>query len=246
LLSVKFNPVEADLVATSATDRNIVIYDLRANTPVKKLTMKMRTNTLCWNPMEAFNFSTANEDHNCYTFDMRKLESAMNVHQDHVSAVLDIDYSPTGLEFVSGSYDRTIRIFPVDKGRSREVYHTKRMQRIFTVRFTGDAKYVLSGSDDTNIRIWKANASQPVKTLLPREKQKLEYSQKLKERFGHLPQIQRIERHRHLPKAIYNAKKLKVVMKKSQNRKEQNRQAHSAQMQNPPKERKHHIVTTES
>ena len=30
--------------------------------------------------------------------------------------------------------------------------------------------------------------------LLPREKQKLEYSQKLKDRYGHLPQIKRIER----------------------------------------------------
>ena len=37
--------------------------------------------------MEAFNFTTASEDSNCYTFDMRKLEKALNVHQDHVSAV---------------------------------------------------------------------------------------------------------------------------------------------------------------
>ena len=37
--------------------------------------------------MEAFNFSVANEDHNCYTFDMRRLDTAMKVHTDHVSAV---------------------------------------------------------------------------------------------------------------------------------------------------------------
>lgn len=34
------------------------------------------------------------------------------------------------------------------------------MQRIFAVKFSGDSKYVLTGSDDTNIRIWKANASE--------------------------------------------------------------------------------------
>ena len=34
-------------------------------------------------------------------------------------AVLDVDYSPTGREFVSGSFDKSIRIFPVDKPRSR-------------------------------------------------------------------------------------------------------------------------------
>ncbi|KAJ8577873.1 hypothetical protein ON010_g1333 [Phytophthora cinnamomi] len=33
------------------------------------------------------------------------------------------------------------------------------MQRIFSVKFSADANFVLSGSDDTNIRIWKAEAS---------------------------------------------------------------------------------------
>jgi len=31
----------------------------------------------------------ANEDHNCYTFDMRKLDRALNVLKDHVSAVYE-------------------------------------------------------------------------------------------------------------------------------------------------------------
>jgi WD repeat and SOF domain-containing protein 1 len=40
---------------------------------------------------------------------------------------MDLDYSPTGKEFVTGSYDKTIRIFPIDSGRSRETYHGKRL-----------------------------------------------------------------------------------------------------------------------
>ncbi len=43
---------------------------------------------------------------------------------------MDVAYSPTGKEFVSGSYDRTIRIFDARQTKSREVYHTKRMQRL--------------------------------------------------------------------------------------------------------------------
>ena len=42
---------------------------------------------------------------------------------------MDVDYSPTGREVVAGSYDRSVRIFAYNGGRSREVYHTKRMQR---------------------------------------------------------------------------------------------------------------------
>ena len=79
--------------------------------------------------MEAFNFAAANEDHNVYIFDMRKLDRALNVLKGHVAAVMDVDYSPTGEELVTASYDRTVRIFRAREGHSRDVYHTKRMQR---------------------------------------------------------------------------------------------------------------------
>lgn len=75
--------------------------------------------------------------------------------QDFVSAVMDIDYSPTGREFVAAGYDRSVRIFAHNGGHSRDVYHTKRMQRVMAVRFSGDAAYIFSGSDDMNLRVWK-------------------------------------------------------------------------------------------
>lgn len=165
ILSVKYNPAEDYLVASTGTDRTIGLYDTRMHQQLRKVVLSMRSNALAWNPMEPFNFTVANEDHNLYTFDMRKLASALMVHKDHVSAVMDVAYSPTGREFVSGSYDRTIRLFGTRHAKSREIYHTKRMQRVFSVAFTADAKFVLSGSDDTNIRMWKAQASKSLSTV---------------------------------------------------------------------------------
>ncbi|XP_060679329.1 DDB1- and CUL4-associated factor 13 isoform X2 [Hemiscyllium ocellatum] len=158
--SIKFNPIETYLLASCASDRNIALYDMRQATPLKKVVMDLRTNAICWNPMEAFIFTGANEDYNLYTFDMRYLDSPLTVHMDHVSAVLDVDYSPTGKEFVSASFDKSIRIFPTNKGHSREVYHTKRMQHVMCVKWSADNKYILCGSDEMNIRLWKANASE--------------------------------------------------------------------------------------
>lgn len=43
---------------------------------------------------------------------------------------------------------------------SREVYHTKRMQHVMCVKWSADSKYILCGSDEMNIRLWKANASE--------------------------------------------------------------------------------------
>lgn len=54
--------------------------------------VQMKSNCLAWNPMEAYNFTIANEDHNLYTFDTRKMAMARNVHMDHVSAVYALPY----------------------------------------------------------------------------------------------------------------------------------------------------------
>lgn len=44
--------------------------------------------------------------------------------------------------------------------RYREIYHTKRMQRVRVVQWSLDNKYIISGSDEMNIRVWKARASE--------------------------------------------------------------------------------------
>jgi hypothetical protein len=76
-----------------------------------------------------------------------------------------------------------VRVFGHQAGHSREVYHTKRMQRVFCVKFSGDAGYVLSGSDDMNVRIWKAHAAEQLGTMLPREKRKHAYKRALVDRY---------------------------------------------------------------
>ncbi|XP_019628611.1 PREDICTED: DDB1- and CUL4-associated factor 13-like [Branchiostoma belcheri] len=224
---VRFNPIEKHYLASCAADRSIILYDTRGSSPLRKVILNMRSNVLAWNPMEAFVFTVANEDHNLYSFDIRRLTSPFNIHMDHVNAVLDLDYSPTGREFVSGSFDKTIRIFPLEKGRSREVYHTKRMQRVFCIKWSLDNKYILSGSDETNVRIWKAKAAEKIGKLTPREESALTYSDKLKEKFQHHPQVRRIARHRHVPKEVYHLTRQTRIMKDSRRRKEENRIRHS-------------------
>jgi DDB1- and CUL4-associated factor 13 len=241
--NVKFSPIEYSLLASCAADRSIILYDIRQSVPMRKVILKMSSNAICWNPLEAMLFTVANEDHNLYTFDMRKLDQPLQVHMDHCGAVMSLDYAPTGKEFVSASYDKTIRIFQTQQGRSREVYHTKRMQRVMAVKWSLDNKYIVSGSDEMNLRLWKAKASEKLGLLRPREKEQQDYNDKLKEKFKFFPEIKRIKRHRHLPKAIYNAHKEKRIMKSSKQRKEANKRAHSKPGTVPyVPEKKKHVV----
>lgn len=241
--AVKFSPVEQYLLASCAADRAVMLFDMRQSVPLRKVILEMSSNAICWNPLEAMYFTVANEDHNLYTFDMRKLDEPVQVHMDHVGAVMSLDYSPTGKEFVSASYDKTIRIFQTNQGHSREVYHTKRMQRVMAIKWSSDDKYIVSASDEMNIRLWKAQASEKIALMRPREKEQVDYGAKLKEKFKHFPEIKRIKRHRHLPKSVYNAQKEKLVMKRSRKRKEANRRAHSKPGQVPyVSEKKKHVV----
>lgn len=243
---VAFNQVEQNLLASCASDRSIILYDCRENSPLRKVVLQLRSNALAWNPMEAFIFTVANEDYNLYTFDTRKLKQPINIHMDHVSAVVDVDYSPTGRELVSGSYDKTVRIFQVMQGHSRDVYHTKRMQRLTQVKWTLDNKYILSGSDEMNIRVWKAKASEKLGVLTPRERTALDYADALKAKFASHPQVKRIARHRHVPKHVYNAQAEHRTIKQRNKRKEANRRAHSKPGQIPyVPERKKHVVKEE-
>ena len=77
--TISFNPVETSILASAATDRSIVLYDLRTSSPLAKTVLSLSTNSIAWNPMEAFNFACANEDHNIYVFDSRNMKRALNV-----------------------------------------------------------------------------------------------------------------------------------------------------------------------
>jgi DDB1- and CUL4-associated factor 13 len=100
-----FNKADTNLLASSGRDNSVCIFgnwkkkidlpfgaiidfvDVRSKQPVSRFILKMRTNHLCWNPMQPLLFTCANEDSNLYTFDIRRLDAARVVHKDFTNAV---------------------------------------------------------------------------------------------------------------------------------------------------------------
>ncbi|KAF2862232.1 WD40 repeat-like protein [Piedraia hortae CBS 480.64] len=242
-----FNQSETSILASCATDRSLVLYDLRTDSPLHRSILTLSSNAISWNPMEPFNLALANEDHNIYLFDMRNLSRALNVLKDHVSAVMDVEFSPTGTELVSASYDRSVRLWNRQEGHSRDIYHTKRMQRVFACRWTPDARYILSGSDDGNVRLWRAQASQRSGIQTSRQRQKLELDAALRERYKHMPEIRRINRHRHVPKQVKKAGETKNEEIRAIKRRQENVRKHSKKEGRPGRksEREKMVLTTE-
>jgi WD repeat and SOF domain-containing protein 1 len=57
ITKVEWNQVETSILCSAATDRSIVLYDLRTSLPVAKTILNFASNAISWNPMEAFNFA---------------------------------------------------------------------------------------------------------------------------------------------------------------------------------------------
>lgn len=67
ITAVSFNQVETSILASTATDRSIILYDLRTSMPLAKTVLNFASNSIAWNHQEAFNFAVASEDHNIYS-----------------------------------------------------------------------------------------------------------------------------------------------------------------------------------
>ncbi|KAK8086198.1 hypothetical protein PG994_001172 [Apiospora phragmitis] len=165
------------------SDRSIVFYDLRTSSAIAKTVLTFACNAISFNPMEGMNCAVASEDHSVYLFDMRKVDRALNILKDHVAAVMDVEFSPDWPgacdSFLRQLFDcgTEIRVIPA----ILQIYHTKRMQRCYSAMWTPDSKYILSGSDDGNIRLWRANASAREGIKSARQRQSEEYNNALVE-----------------------------------------------------------------
>jgi DDB1- and CUL4-associated factor 13 len=195
------NPLLMHVVAIA--ERNSVsLIDTRMGARIASTETGLRTNALCFSPVDAHIFVSADEDKCAFLHDMRFIGAPRNVFRGHANAVLAVAFSPEGNEIATGSYDKTIRIFGVDSRKSRDVYYNRRMQYVYGLEYSHDSRLLISGSDDGSIRLWRSSAARKPGPLSRKERDALAYSETLREKYRDVGEISRISRHRFLPKRL--------------------------------------------
>ncbi|KIJ47890.1 hypothetical protein M422DRAFT_205787, partial [Sphaerobolus stellatus SS14] len=72
----------------------------------------------------------------------------------HTSDVSSVAFSPDGQYIVSGSHDKTVRLWNIQTGEAVGMPFEAHTEWVTSVAFSPDGKYVVSGSYDKTMRLW--------------------------------------------------------------------------------------------
>jgi WD40 repeat protein len=96
----------------------------------------------------------------------------------HESEVYSVAFSPDGQRIVSGSVDKTVRIWDAKTGAPIGKPLTGHENPVTSVAFSPDGQRIVSGSVDKTVRIWNIST---MKSLLPIACNQLRYHPSLKQ-----------------------------------------------------------------
>lgn len=101
------------------------------------------------------------------------------------------------------------------------------MQRVYCVCISGDSKMALCGSEDMNVRLFKMKANEELRVVSGKQRQSINYQEKLLKKWKDAPEVKSIAEKQNLPKKLHTKKKQRSIMMAAHFRKEMNRINHS-------------------
>ncbi len=94
----------------------------------------------------------------------RQTHLQIETFRGHSAAICGVAFAPDGKRIVTGSYDKTAKVWEAATGR---LLHTLEGHgnRIVAVAFSPDGRRIVTGSDDSTAKVWDATTGQPLHTL---------------------------------------------------------------------------------
>ena len=91
-------------------------------------------------------------------------DSLLQILEGHLNSVTSVAFSPDGQKIVSGSWDRTVRVWDAAAGTLLQTLEGH-SGSVTSVAFSPDGQKIVSGSWDRTVRVWDAAAGTLLQTL---------------------------------------------------------------------------------
>ena len=87
----------------------------------------------------------------------QKWPATQALFQGHTDYVRSVAFSPDGTRIVSGSSDKTVRVWDADRGVQIGSPLEGHTSNVISVAFSPDGTRIVSGSSDKTVRVWDAD-----------------------------------------------------------------------------------------
>ncbi|MFW9261927.1 NB-ARC domain-containing protein [Nostoc sp. CALU 546] len=163
ILSVAFNPVNGEIVATGDADGRISFW--QATYGEQLFHWKAHDNwvrTVAFSP-DGKTLVSCSDDHTVKIWDVDSQKQLMKL-DGHNSWVRSVAFSHDGKIVASASSDKTIRLWDLDTQKCWEILEDHN-DFVRSVVFSPDGKILASGSADQTVRLWDVKTGKCLKTL---------------------------------------------------------------------------------
>lgn len=90
--------------------------------------------------------------------------------EGHTDGVVAVAFSPAGKQMLSGSYDKTLRLW--DTQSKKEIKRFKgHTERVLCAAFSPNAEEIISGSTDKTLRLWSVGSGKEIKCFEGHERE---------------------------------------------------------------------------
>ncbi|PAV14643.1 WD40 domain containing protein [Pyrrhoderma noxium] len=159
--SVSFSPINDQLIAFGSYDGTVEVWDVTHDKSVTNRNHKGKITSLAFSPSDGMHLASCSWDKTICIWNVERRELAIGPLTGHEDQVLAVAYSPDGTKLVSGSEDKTVRIWDSVTGDLLSTLdgHSQWVQ---TVAYSFDGSHIVSGSGDKTILVWNAQSGEIV------------------------------------------------------------------------------------